>query len=208
MSPLDVFPGYRAVVVLNLPGRIDIFIIYAGGKFNTMSSNARYSSLSTELGTLNTHTIALSKSQTGFKSKPPSVSKAQRDSDKATVVTDIRLIAGKVQEMADEDPENAETIISEAGFGVKKIPIRQKQKCTVTDGPEKGSVVITGEGRGAHNFRISTDGVTWTNLLASSNSRKIEKNLTVGKLYYFQSAKALKNGEEGQWSQSVSIVVR
>jgi hypothetical protein len=208
MSPLDAFPGYRAVVVLNMPKSVDPFIIYAGGKYNTMSANNRYAPFSTDLATLNTDTLELNKAQTGFKSSPPSKSKAERNTLFSKSKKDIRTVAGKVQKMADDDPANAEAIITEAGFGVKKIPIRQKQKSCVTDGPESGAVYVFGEGRGAHNVRMSPDGVIWTILLASKGNRKLVAGLTAGKTYYFQTSAVLVDGAEGLWSQTMSILVR
>jgi hypothetical protein len=194
--------------VMNMPGPIDLFITYSKAKHDTMKNNSRYTSLSADLASLDEANTTLSDSQTGFKTKPPTVSKSVRDAADKAAREALKLVAGKVQTMARADAENAQTIISEAGFDVKLIPIPQKQKNTVIDGPESGSVIIFGEGRGAHNFRESIDGVSWTNLVGSKNSRKIRRGLIVGKLYYFQTMKALKDGEEGEWSQAMSIVVR
>ena len=208
MSPLDPMPGYRAIVVMNMPKKVNDFITYSVSKHDTMAANPRYASLAAKLTTLETDNTQLKKSQTGYKSVPPTVSRAVRDTDFSKCRVDVKVLAGSVQEMADSDPVNAEAIITEASFGVKKIPIPQKQKNEVMDGPESGSVIILSEGKGAHNYRQSTDGVTWTNLTGSKNSRKIVRGLTVAKLYYFQTSLALIDGEEGEWSQTLSIVVR
>jgi hypothetical protein len=208
MSPLEAFPGYRAVLVLDMPKPDDKFIIYAGGIHDTMSANSRYSTFSTDLTSLGTDITDLTKAQTGFRSKPPTKSKAERNTISKKSRTCVRVIAGKVQKMADEDSPNAEAIITEAGFKVKRIPIRQKQKSCVTDGPESGAVYVFGEGQGAHNVRISTDGDVWDLLPASKGNRILVKGLTVGKTYYFQTSPVQTDGVLGIWSQTMEIVVR
>jgi hypothetical protein len=208
MSPIENLSGYSVILVMKMPKPIDTFLIYSKGKCDTMKNNSRYAALEPDITKVEEANTALTTSQAGYKAKPQTVSKATRDADDKSARAMLKLVANKVQNMAYEDKENAEKIITEAGFDVKIIPIKQKQKNTVIDGPESGSVVIFGEGGGAHNFRESTDGVSWTNLIGSKDSRKIQRGLIVGKLYYFQTMKALSYGEEGEWSQTLSITVR
>jgi hypothetical protein len=208
MSPLNVSHEYRAKVVVKMPKTVDKFIIYAEAKYLTMSANSRYAVLSDYLDKLNIDAVRLKESQSGLKSKPPTVSSSVRNIDFKNAKTSIRVLALKIQGMADADPENAATIITEASFSVKKISVRPKQKCWVTDGPESGSVYIYGEGHGAHNFRISIDGINWSYMAASKGNRKLVRGLTVGNTYYFQAGPVLKDGEEGKFSKVMSIVVR
>jgi len=44
--------------------------------------------------------------------------------------------------------------------------------------------------------------------LASAGACKFVNGLTVGTLYYFQVSLVLKDGIEGIWSQTMSVVVR
>jgi hypothetical protein len=208
MTPIGNLEGYSYTLVMNMPRSIDPFLNYSRGKHDTMKNNSRFASLTDKIAALDDANEALTTSQAGYKAKPQTVGKATRDADDKAARTALKVLASSVQTMATADPDNAEKIITEAGFDVKKIPIHQKQKNTVIDGPESGSVIIFGEGRGAHNFRMSLDGVSWTNLIGSKDSRKIQRGLVVGKTYYFQTMKALSNGEEGEWSQTLDIVVR
>ncbi len=199
--------SYRAVVVVGAPRKLNDRIIWAKGIHDTMHGNARYTSMTSKLTTLDTDTTALETAQAGFSAKPRTVSKAERDKDDKTVKTDITGIVAGVQALADADPANAAAIITEAGFKVKKISKRGKQQNCVVQGENSGSVYIYGAGKGPHNFRISMDGETWVNLLGSKDSRKYHDGIKPGTLCYFQTAKALKDGMEGVWSQTMSIIV-
>ncbi|MEI8203779.1 MAG: hypothetical protein WCH34_12235 [Bacteroidota bacterium] len=195
----------RFILVFNMPTKINDFITYAGAKYNSMHSKSRYTPLASKLTDLNDSITALDTAQKGTKSKPPTVSTSDRDKCFETAKKNIHIVGSSVQQMADDDPENAEITIKEAGFDVKKVSIRQKQTTKVEKGTEPNSAYVTGEGAGGHNFRMSTDNETWTILLGSRDSHKIVRGLTSGTVYYFQTSLALNDGEEGEWSDSVSI---
>jgi len=199
--------NYRAVVVIGAPKKINDKIIWGKALHDTIHANTRYTSMASKLTALDTDNTALADAQSGFSAKPRTVSKAVRDKAVKTQKTDVTGIASAVQIMADADPTNAETIITEAGFGVKKIAKRGKQQNIVVQGEVSGSVYIYGAGRGAHNFRISLDGEIWIILLGSKDSRKYHDGLKPGTLYYFQTAKAQKDGLESAWSQTMSLMV-
>ena len=198
---------YRAVVVAKAPTKINDFITWADGKYITMHANNRYTSLGTKLTALDAKNTLLRTAQDGFSAKPRTVSKAARDNAKKAVKTELIGIVTGVQVLADADTENASTIITEAGFGVKKIAGRGKQQNDVVQGEISGSVYIYGAGKGPHNFRMSLDGETWTILLGSKNQRKYQDGLKPGELYYFQVSKALADGLESPWSDTMSLRV-
>ncbi|MEI8202326.1 MAG: hypothetical protein WCH34_04905 [Bacteroidota bacterium] len=198
---------YRCVLKLNMPGPIESYETWAGGIYLSMHNNTRYASLSPKLATLLSNNSALDVAQKGYKAKPPTVSRAVRDAALKSSKNSIYILADNVQEMADDDPENAEAIITEAGFGVKKIPIQQKRKNSAEQGSEPKSVNVWAEGKGMHNWRMSTDGITWVILLASKGQKKVVKNLTSLTTYHFQHSPVLIDGEEGSWSETISIRV-
>jgi hypothetical protein len=206
--PINNLTGYTIILVMKMPKPIDNFLTYSKGKYKSMHENARYTSLSAQLTKLDDANTKLNDSQTGFKAKPRTVQKETRDADNKTARLALRTLASGVQAMATADPANAEKIISEAGFDVKKVATHEKHGLKIMDGTESGSVIIEGEGKGPQNFRQSWDGIEWFNLVGSKNYRKIVRNLPVGKTVYFQTSIALNDGEEGEWSQTLSIVVR
>ena len=178
MSPLNSDLNYRAVVVIGMPTKVNEYIPWATAKHDKMKSNTRYDSLAAKLVTFEEDNKKLRDAQTGCTSKPRTVSTETRNNYWNTSQGDVRILAGNVQEMADLDPANATIIITDAGFGVKHVPIKQKQKNTAVDGPEVGEVILTGEGRGPHNWRVSKDQETWTILLASKTATKKSKGHT------------------------------
>ncbi|MEI8201732.1 MAG: hypothetical protein WCH34_01885 [Bacteroidota bacterium] len=198
---------YRCIVIYLMPRSVNNYLTWAKGIYISMHNNTRYSALSVKIAKLNTDNLALDIAQTGFKAKPPTASKADRNSALKQSKKSIYALGGSVQEMADDDHENAEAIITEAGFGVKEIGIKPKTKNSADQGSEPNSVYVYGEGEGGHNWRMSTNGTDWVNLLASSGQRKIVHNLISLTMYHFQHSPVLPDGEEGKWSETISIRV-
>ena len=198
----------RFILVYKMPTKINDYIVWAFGKYNSMHSNSRYAPLSDKLDDLNTANVALDTAQKGTKTTPPTVSTADRDKCLETAKMNMRIVGGSVQQMADDDPENAEITIKEADFDVKEVSVRQKQQFKAEDGPEAHSVLLYGDGAGPHNWRTSLDGQTWVVLLGSKNARKILRNLTPKTYYYFQSSPMMNDGEEGVWSDTICYLAK
>ena len=83
-----------------------------------------------------------------------------------------------------------------------------KQQNTAENGVEEGSVDLTAEGSGAHEWRMSTDGESWTALPATLTSKVTVSELTPGMVYYFQNRRILPNHEKSEWSQAIKIRVQ
>lgn len=198
----------RYVLVYNMPRKINDFIIWAAAKYSSMHSKTRYSSMSDKLDDLNVANGALDLAQKGAKATPPTVSTSDRDKCFETAKKNMYIVGGNVQQMADDDPANAEITIKEAGFDVKKVTIRQKQQLKAEDGPEPHSVLLYAEGAGSSNWRMSLDGQIWVVLVGSKNSRKIIRNLTSKTYYYFQCSPMMNDGEEGIWSETISYLAK
>ena len=150
----------------------------------------------------------LQETETGFKSRPQTKSVEDRDLAFEKVKADLRTLRGKVQELADADPINATAIVAGALMFCKGSGLHGKQQNTIKDGVTSGSVKLTAEGAGAHQWRMSVDGTTWTLLRSSKGAKTIVTGLNIGVNYHFQSCKILPMGEEGEWSQSIQLLVR
>ena len=121
------------------------------------------------------------------------------------VKADLRSLRNDVQERADADPANAEAIIASSGMSAKFQGHHGKQQNTAKESVDQGSVDLTGEGAGAHEWRISTDEINWTLLPASLVAKTTVPDLTPGTVYSFQNRRMLPNNEKSEWSQSVKI---
>ncbi|MBI4946541.1 MAG: hypothetical protein HY840_09085 [Bacteroidetes bacterium] len=159
------------------------------------------------LAQLGTDITALVAAETAAKSKAVGTVDA-RNAALIIVLSDLRSILQMVQAAADKAPANAETIIIGAGYDVKRSNPHGKQQNTASDGNEEGTVLLTAEGTGPHEWRMSTDQAAWTALPSSRTAKTKVSGLTVGVKYFFQNRQLLTKGDKSDWSQSVAIRVR
>ena len=195
-------------VALKFPKVVAIFLVYAKAIYMAMFENPLFVAFAAKVAILNSDIIALDEAETGFKMVKPTHTFADRNAALEKVKADLRTLRNYVQELVDADPANAESIIESAGMSERQQASHGKLKNTVSDGVESGSVYLTGEGAGPHDWRISTDGETWTLLPSSRTAKTTVFRLTPGVTYYFQNRRMLPNDERGEWSQSVKIMVR
>ena len=153
------------------------------------------------------HINALDSAETALTTKPPTGTTQQRDAAKKVVTDDMESLRLYVQTLVNASPAQAETIAASAGMTVKAFTNHGKQKNTAKDGAVDGSVILTAEGTGPHEWRSSTDGTIWTAQPSSRTSKTTIAGLISGTKYFFQNRQMLTNGAASQWSQSVSIRV-
>ncbi|HEY5592173.1 MAG TPA: hypothetical protein VIK55_14305 [Paludibacter sp.] len=195
-------------VVLNFPRIIAVFIVYAKAIYLAMFENPIFAASAAKVANLYLDITALEIAEAGFKRTKPTHNISERNAALEKVKADLRSLRNDVQELANADPVNAESIIESSGMSAKDQALHGKQQNTAKDGVESGSVDLTAEGAGYHNWRISTDETAWTLLSSSRTAKKTATGLTPGTNYYFQNKRMLPNNEESEWSQSVKIMVR
>ena len=194
-------------VVLNFPTVIARFIVYAKAIYVAMFENPNFTASAAKVTKLNNDIAALDAAETGCKTSPPTKTVEERNAALEKVKADLRSLRNDVQEVADADPANAEAIIASSGMSSKYQGHHGKQQNTAKDGVEQGSVDLTAEGAGAHEWRISTDELSWTLLPSSWTAKTTVTDLTPGTVYSFQNRRMLPNNEKSEWSQSVKIRV-
>lgn len=198
----------QVIAVLNVPTSISLLIIFAKAIGKAMKSSPYFTNSTAKIDKLMADSEELDNAEIAFSTIPPTGTIQMRDKALATVKADLKNMLLLVQVAANDDPENAETIIASAGMSVKSMSQRGKQQNTAENGTEEGSVILIGEGSGPHEWRSSTDGVVWELLSASRTSKTVISNLTPGTLYYFQNRRMLPHDEKTEWSQSISIRVK
>ncbi len=208
MPPLDSELSYRAAVVIGMPPKVNEYITWAFAKHDKMKNCSRFAALLSKLATFETDTENLRDAQNGWAQKPRTVSTETRNKYWEISKGDIRILAGNVQEMADLDPANATLIITDAGFEVKHVSIPKPKKNTSKDGAEEGEVILIGNWKGAHNWRMSKDQESWSNLLASKTRVTKSKGHTPGDVIYFQNSKLVDLDKEPEWSPSIRVVIK
>jgi hypothetical protein len=129
----------------------------------------------------------------------------------ALYVGAYHALRARVQSAADADPENAEAIITSAGFAVRKTTIRQKQTFAVKYGPVSGTIHVTAPSSGpraSYEWQSSVDGgKTWMQAANTLQAKTTFVGLPVATTVEFRFRVTTKTGM-GDWSQPTSILVR
>lgn len=198
----------RAIAVLNLSRVINKLILQAKAIAAAMQGNSNFPALLAQIIQLIADIKTLEDLVDALNSKQPDASIEKREAAREVVKADLRTLRMEVQKIADKDLENAVAIIISAGMGVKLISSRGKQQNKAMDGPEECSIKLTAEGAGPHEWRISTDGITWTIFSSTLSSSTTAFNLVSGTIYYFQNRKVLRFGKKGEWSPVTKLRVR
>ena len=197
----------RIIASMNLPLKNYDLLIFGKAVFKAMSGNTNFTTSAAKVTTLGTDVAALDAAITACQTKPPTSSVDARNVILEMVKADLRALRNDVQTVADANPSKAESIITSAAMSIKKPTNHSKQQNKAVNGAEEGSVKLTAEGPGPHEWRDSTDGITWKLLPSSASSKTIVRNLVSGTVYYFQNRRILPRGVETEWSQSVKIRV-
>jgi hypothetical protein len=119
----------------------------------------------------------------------------------------MRSIRNKVQDKADSDTANAETIVISCDLHVKRIAIRQKQEDGAKAGAVSGSEILTAKDGGPHEWQISQDQIAITNLPATTTANTLVEDLTPGDKWFFRNRKILTKGRKGDWCAWIQFMV-
>lgn len=198
----------RAIVVLNFSKVIYKLILQAKAIAAAMQSAPIFAALAPKIAELVANIQNLEDIIAALNVKNPLVSIEMRELAREAVKDDLRTLAMEVQKIADQDKENAPAIIKSAGMQVKLIAVRGVQQNSVCDGKEEGSVDLTAEGKGPHDWRMSSNGVDFLYLSSSNSSKTTVFNLIPGEVYYFQNRQSLSYNQKGEWSPVMKFRVR
>lgn len=198
----------QAIVVLNFPKVINKLILLAKAIASAMQSTPTFAALAPKLAELVAHIIKLEGIIESLNERDPLVSLEMREAAASLVKDDLRTLRMDVQMIADKDPENAVAIIISSGMKVKLIAARGRKQNTVSDGREEGSVNLSSATTGPHDWRMSADGIKFSYLPSSNDSKTLVFNLIPGAIYYFQNRQSLPYNEKGEWSPVIKFRVR
>jgi hypothetical protein len=126
------------------------------------------------------------------------------------VLTDMHLLGGYAQTVADQAPDaaTAAAIITSAGFGTHQHGVRMVPAIAAHMGA--GGVVLLRAhavaAKAAYEWEISNDGKTWTNLPATDVAHASVSGLTMGQTYWFR-VRGNAAGQTGSWTDAVAVIV-
>jgi len=197
--------------VLNMPDKIGDKILKAKFIQQKLTGNTNFPTPFpaniTSLVQFGTDITALDAAETAAQNRTKGAS-AIRDQALEIVIKDLKSLMTMVQNAADADTANAEAIIQNAGFDVKSPTIKQKQGNTAISNNVPGVVDLTADGTGPHEWQMSKDQVTITQLNATLTASTTITGLTSGDLLNFRNRKIDSLGGGNPWSPWIQVKVK
>jgi hypothetical protein len=201
---------HRVTAVSNLPDHVPDQIKQGDAVQAALTNNAHFPLpdpiITAYITALTNYSTAATAAQTRAKGTI-----AARNAAKVVYVGAYHALQARVQTAADADPENAEAIITSAGFAVRKTAIRQKQTFAAKYGPVSGTIHVTAPSAGArasYEWQYSVDGgKTWTQVPNTLQAKTNIAGLPVATTVEFRVRVTTRTGM-GDWSQPTSILVK
>jgi hypothetical protein len=136
---------------------------------------------------------------------------AARNAAKIVYVGAYHALRARVQQVADAAPENAEAIITSAGFAVRKTALRQKQTFMTKYGTVAGMIhllAVTAGPRACYEWQYSLDGgKTWVQVPNTMQAKTTVLGLPLATTVEFRY-RVTTNVGMGDWSLPTSILVK
>ena len=124
-----------------------------------------------------------------------------------TLKADLQLILAMVQNKANASESIAEAIISSVGFFVRSTQGRQKKQNAAFNTEILGTVTLTADGAGHHEWEMSKDMVTIINLPATTTAQTQVTGLNTGDVWYFRMRKVNSKKKTYNWCAWIMLKV-
>jgi len=200
---------HRPLVAPMLPQAASALVVYAGYVVTKMTGNPSFPSPNPPLATVSQAIDDLQVAQTASLSRTRGTITV-RDEKKRTLVVLMQRLAATVQAAADDQPDQATSIIESAGLAVRSVHTPTTRSFRALRGPVSGAVTLLAAAaadRASYEWQLSIDGGhTWVLLPVTLRAKTTVTGLTPGSTATFRYRPVTKAGE-GEWSQEVSIVV-
>jgi hypothetical protein len=200
----------RFIVVLSLSSSAPALSTAGHSIVTQMTGNPHFTNPNPSLASVAGLLGQLDVAQTATKTRT-SGTVPVRDEAKVAVKGALHALKSYVQQIADANPDQAESIIASAGMGVKKSPTRTKVGFTAKAGAVSGAVHLVAKAeasRASYEWQWSGDGgKTWTTVPVTIQARTTITGLPVATSCLFRYRPVTKRGE-GDWSQVVTLLVK
>jgi hypothetical protein len=209
-NPMSATPKIlRTSAVLNMPKRRALVTPFATTVVNNMTSNAAsYPSPTPPLATVSADLAAYEAAEASVVTRVKGAA-VTRNQKYATLHADLDHLMAYVQQLADASPSEAQSLIENAGFSIRKTAVRPKSAINARAGSVPGSVKLLVKAvatRASYEWQFSSDQKTWTNAPTTLQAKTVISGLTSGTIAYFRFRGVTKAGE-GAYSQIVQILV-
>ena len=200
----------RSLAVLKLSTRVKNVITFAQSVASAMTSNPHFPTPNPSLATFQADVAALNTAETAVLSRTKGAVEA-RNAKLAVVRTDLENLKTYVQSVAAvAAPSDADAMIESAGLTIRKVTLHDKPALAAKQGSVTGTVTLAAKAaakRASYVWQYSTDQKTWTTAPATLQSKSGVSGLTAGTQYYFR-VQPLTTGGVGDWSQTVTLIVK
>jgi hypothetical protein len=132
---------------------------------------------------------------------------AARDAAFLVVKNDLEALKGMVQVKADANIPTAATIITGAGYFVKKSKVTVKKQNDALNTEISGTVLLTSDAAGHHQWEMSKDMVTIIPLPPTSTSHTLVPGLNPGDVWWFRNKRIDTKKTTYNWSPWVQLRV-
>jgi hypothetical protein len=124
-----------------------------------------------------------------------------------TIKVDLMLILAMVQEKANANQSNAAAIIGSVGFFVRATKARVKQINDAINTQVLGTVLLTADTPGHHEWQMSKDMLTIITLPSTDTAKTFVNSLNQGDVWYFRNKKVDTKKSTYNWSPWIKLVV-
>jgi hypothetical protein len=201
----------RAIAVLKMSPKAKTLITFAQSVATAMTGNAIFPSPTPTLATFQADIEALVTAETAALARAKGAADT-RNAKLAVVKADLESLKNYVQNVVDaSNPANAESIIGSAAMAIRKVTVHDKPALAVKQGSVSGTVTLSAKAaakKAAYNWQYSTDQKTWTSLPQTLKAKTGVSGLTPATTYYFRSQAQTPKGGEGDWGQTISLLVK
>ena len=130
-----------------------------------------------------------------------------RNATYQTIKIDMQLILSMVQTKANANLAIAEAIIGSVGFFVRSGGGSHKKQNAAFNTQILGTVTLTADGAGHHEWQMSKDMVNITNLPATTTAETHVTGLTTGDVWYFRNHKVNSKKTTYNWSAWIQLKI-
>jgi hypothetical protein len=200
----------RVLVGLHQPANAAALVVYASSIIERMTNNRWFSEPVPSLARVRSATKALDDAETKALTLARGL-KEKRNRARAALVSLLKQLKAYVETVANDNPDNAVSVIESSGMHVVTPTHPVKAPFAVRHGKVSGQVRLDlkADHKGSsYNWQMSTDGgETWIDLPKTAQAHTLVSGLVPGKTYWFR-ARILTRRGLGDWTDKLSIIVQ
>jgi hypothetical protein len=202
--------NHRTVASLNLPTKVPALITAARAIVQSVTGNSAFPTMVPTLATVTAAINDLETAETATQSRVRGAA-ATRNAKRTALLTLLHQLKAGVQQAADASPEQATTLIQNAGLSVKKTAVRAPRVFDAKPGTVTGQVKLVAQSaarRASYEWETSNDGgKTWQMAPVTLQAKTTVSGLVPGSTVTFRYRPVTKTGE-ADWSQPVAMIVK